>query len=702
MKNKLFVIVVMLPWWTQLACAQQRDALDEALALVGMRRADLGWRPKGWWPRFPGDIPYKLRAFDSLLAEPLDSITYTRSLAEAAKVHLDPTAMDDTDERGVGHLHQAVHRLGVNPKFGGLRGYAANLTAAEMPLDEAILTLYRAAGRPTSFVTFATESPYPQLSAELAEAVAVIPEDARPVLGRLVLNIIDARRWADLAFRNVDPAKRAVVTRRFNLGQEQVDALDYCPQVDDLARTWDEASLWYAGEKCVQALDDARTALAKLQDVPPFAFDWETPWGWIRVRGSGDDEVDGYDALLIVDLGGDDRYSGPVAASNANQAVSLLLECAGNDRYEAAGPTQGAGLCGIGVLIDAAGEDVYRADRYAQGVGQFGLGVCADLGGSDDYFVKYSGQGCGYFGIGLLLDCTGRDRYKLYADGQGLGGVGGVGLLADRSGDDTYEAVRDAKITGRPSYHSPDEDITVSNAQGCAMGRRGDGADGHSWAGGLGALLDSEGNDKYTSGNWSMGTGYWFGTGLLHDGAGHDEYRGVVWSQGSGAHFCIGVLVDEAGDDRHLIEATSNNSLAFGHDFAVALLVNVGGDDTYQMQQNGIAYSINRSVAALIDVGGDDSYVGNEANRPGMAVFDDRFRARGGVSDYFADTTAVGLFLDVGGNDRYWTEQQNNTHWLDEPDSPNWTERNFSVGVDRDEGTVSLRPRPEKAPTGRP
>ena len=99
-----------------------------------------------------------------------------------------------------------------------------------------------------------------------------------------------------------------------------------------------------------------------------------------------------------------------------------------------------------------------------------------------------------------------------------------------------YEAVRDSTITGRPSYHSPDEDISVSNAQGCAMGRRGDGADGHSWAGGLGALLDSEGNDKYISGNWSMGTGYWFGMGLLHDGAGDDEYRGVVWSQATGAH----------------------------------------------------------------------------------------------------------------------------------------------------------------------
>ena len=78
------------------------------------------------------------------------------------------------------------------------------------------------------------------------------------------------------------------------------------------------------------------------------------------------------------------------------------------------------------------------------------------------------------------------------------------------------------------------------------MGRRGDGSDGHAWAGGVGALLDGDGNDVYTAGNWSMGTGYWFGIGMLHDRAGDDEYHSAVYSQASGAHFCIGTLIDEA------------------------------------------------------------------------------------------------------------------------------------------------------------
>ena len=678
------------------------DALDESLALVGMRRADLGWRPKGWWSRFPGNIPYKLRHFDDLLAEPLATVTFTRMMGNAARRHLDPEALTEPAEKSDGHLYQAVHALGIEPMFGAFRSYSCNLTAEPAPLDQAILELIRAAGRPTEFVTFGDASPYPTPVEDLAAAVQVIPADARPILGRLVLNIIDAHRWAELAFRNAPLELRVAVARRFNLGEEEVDALDYCPEVDDLARTWDQASLWYAGLKCVQALDDTRLALADLPPAPPFAFDWRTPWGWIRLRGGGDDRLDAHDALLVVDLGGDDCYRGPVAASAPDRLISLLLDLTGNDHYTAGAgvPAQGAGLCGVGILLDAAGHDQYKAEQLAQGVGQFGLGVCLDLAGADDYFVRYSGQGCGYFGVGLLLDAAGHDGYTLHAEGQGFGGAAGVGVLADRNGNDEYEAVRDSQITRRPSYHSPDENISVSNAQGCAMGRRGDGADGHSWAGGLGALIDIDGDDTYTSGNWSQGTGYWFGTGLLYDAAGDDEYHGVCWSQGTGAHFCIGALIDEGGDDVHAAEDTSTLSLALGHDFTVALLVNLGGDDRYSIVKDGLAQARNRSVAMLLDVGGDDEYVCNEESRPGSAVNDEKFRGRGGVSTYFADTTSLGLFLDVGGDDSYTPPRENNSTWLDPADSPNWADRNFGLGVDRPDGQVSLLPIPEKLPSG--
>lgn len=674
------------------------DALDDALALAGLERRDLGWRRRGHWRRYPADIPYKLRHFDGLLDEPLATVRYTRTFGAAARTLLDEKALHEKGPRGAGALYRLVHNLGVSPRFGGFRAYSANLTAKPTPLDEAILKLHAAAGRATRFHTFGQDATYPDLARALAEKVKRIPAAARPILGQLVLELIVAHRWTQLAFRRVPLALRARVAGRLDIGAEETDALEYAPSFDDTARAWDEASLWYAALRCTEALDRARLALAKLPAAAPFRFDWQTPLGWIRIRGGGKDAVRG-PALLIVDLGGDDTYTGAVAAATPQHPIALLLDMGGNDTYTAQGPAQGAGICGVGLLLDAAGNDTYQGGTYAQGAGQFGLGALLDLAGDDRYTVRFSGQGCGFFGVGLLADAAGKDVYTIESDGQGFGGVAGVGVLADRSGDDTYVAIRDPGRTGRPSYHSKGK-VAVSNAQGCAMGRRGDGSDGHSWAGGLGLLLDVEGNDSYSAGNWSMGTGYWFGTGLLWDGGGDDRYKGVVWSQGSGAHFCIGALIDEGGDDLHELDGPEGgrNGLAFGHDFTVALLINVGGNDRYRIAGDGLGFSINRSVAMLIDTAGADRYESNPRRRPGMALFTPKMADRTGPSVYFAEATSVGLFLDIGGKDVYKPERANDSAWLDPKDSPNHAARNRSVGVDRASGRVVIEPFPEKAP----
>ncbi|MBI3726323.1 hypothetical protein HY251_20550 [bacterium] len=677
------------------------DALDEALALEGLAREDLGWRPRGYWSGYPADIPYKLRHFDDLMAEPLATVTFARTAAAVARDQLSPEALAKVPEKSDGALYKAVLGLGVDRKLGSFRGYSANLTAPRTSLVDALLAVHEAAGRPTKFVTFGQASPYPLYRKELEEKVAVIPAAAREVLGQLVLNLLDAHAWVERAFRSVKPEARAALERRLDLGFELTDALDYAPELDDVARDLDEASLWYGGLKVVAALDEARHALAPLKDVPAFAFDWSTPMGWVRIRGTGNDVVDGTSSFLIVDFGGDDRYTGPVAATSPGVSVSALLDLAGNDTYVGTdAPCQGAGLCGVGALLDALGDDHYEAIQCAQGFGQAGLGVLLDLAGNDRYEARYSAQGCGFLGIGLLLDAAGNDAYRVQSDGQGMGGAGGVGVLADRSGNDRYEAVRDPAVTGRPSYHS-ELKVAVSNAQGVGLGRRGDGADGHSWAGGLGMLIDIEGDDVYTAGNWSMGTGYWFGTGILYDGAGNDEYHGVWWSQGSSAHFAIGALVDESGNDKHLVEAGGNNSLAFAHDFGVALLLDLGGDDLYETPAGGLACALNRSVAILVDVGGKDTYRQPKTSRPGTAVFDERFRKRGS-STYFADATSVALFLEIGGDDSYASDAaKNDSVWLDPPDSPNRGVRNFSIGVDRASGHVGFDARPERVPSGK-
>jgi hypothetical protein len=221
------------------------------------------------------------------------------------------------------------------------------------------------------------------------------------------------------------------------------------------------------------------------------------------------------------------------------------------------------------------------------------------------------------------------------------------------------------------------------------MGRRGDGSDGHSWAGGLGALLDAGGDDRYTIGNWGQGCGYWFGTGLLWDAAGNDEYRANGWASASGAHFCIGAVVDLAGDDVHSV--AQNWGPAFGHDFTVAILADAAGNDLYECGGEGVGHSINRSVALCLEGGGDDRYVFKMAGkRPGLANFDARFLDRTGPSVYWTEPTSVGLFLDAGGKDIYPEGMADGMTRTDDPGSDNERARNRGIFVDRTSGAIDL------------
>ncbi|MFH1143443.1 MAG: hypothetical protein V1774_02750 [Candidatus Eisenbacteria bacterium] len=672
------------------------DALDEALAVAGMAREDLGWKARGWWERYPADIPYKLRHFDDLCAEPLAIVPFLRDMGGTLRLTLDPDVVAGKQgERGAGALYRAVHDLGVNKRYGATRAFSANLIAAPTPLDVALVETWKAEDRATRYVTFGKESPYPLLARDLAASCDGLPPEVSAILGKLVLDLLDARHWARLGFRNVPLETRTRIATRLDLGAEETDALEYEPAMDDAARLWDESSVWYAGLKAVEALDLARLALADTIAAHDFALesihiDIPTPAGRVRVDGTRGNEIaiPATGAFLVVDLGGDDRYTGPVGASSPLLPLGAALDLEGADVYAGGDAALGAGVTGIGVLLDAAGSDTYDAGTVGQGVGHFGLGALIDLAGDDVYRVKYSGQGAGFFGIGVLLDLGGDDRYTVWSDGQGFGGVAGVGVLGDREGDDVYRAEPDPAITGRPSYHSEGK-IAVSNAQGCAMGRRGDGADGHSWAAGIGALLDAAGDDRYEAGNWAQGCGYWFGTGLLWDGAGNDTYRANGWASASGAHFCIGAVIDESGDDLHAV--AQNWGPAFGHDFTVALLLDGTGNDRYECGNEGVGHSINRSVVLCLEGGGDDTYAFTTAGKqPGRATFDPRFLDRSGTSVYWTEPVSIGMFLDTGGADLYPPDLGDDAVKTDEPGSDNERARNRGIFVDRAAGTMDF------------
>lgn len=666
------------------------DPLIASLESSGLDAGRLGFRPKGYWLRYPDPriIPYKNRLFDDLMSEPGEIYPTVRLLAGAAERFLTPSYSDTASDA----LFQLAFYTGWDLATSGFRPYNAALNdrpEPDEPLVEAVGRLWADAGR--GFDVWSNEQPsdWPGPCEEVRKAVAHLDPDLRRILAQAVLDLADARRWHELAFRRVD-AK--LVTRLWNvrdLPATQPDGSEYYPEIDDVAADLDAQALVASSRKTVFAAGRLAVSLRRwIEGGPPGlagqSLSLRTPAGRIVVGGSGKDVYEGGEVFLSVDLGGDDEYRGAVGASSSpTLPVAAAVDMAGNDTYTSDDPmelTQGSGFFGSGVLVDVSGDDAYTAGRCSQGYGFFGTGLLADMGGRDAYRLATGGQGGGVFGVGLLFDRGGDDAYTLDGDGQGYGGPGGIGTLVDLSGNDRYYAEPYAEKVARPDYHSQGI-INSSNAQGSGMGRRGDLTDGHSYAGGMGTLLDLGGDDVYESGNWSAGCGYWYGMGFLYDAGGDDLYSASVFSLAAGAHFCIAGLFDEGGDDRYVGLGDSHTGLGFGHDYTVAVLFDRTGDDLYDYGSDGFGHAINMSQVFFVDGGGKDRYILGKG-RNGFGVTD---RNPSNPSpplelNYHVHSTEIGMFLDLGGQDDYLTRDEggnvapadsltNGLQWLRPPDA---------------------------------
>ncbi len=313
----------------------------------------------------------------------------------------------------------------------------------------------------------------------------------------------------------------------------------------------------YAFQVACLLLDSLRSALRR-EGGKIKSLNVPTPWGYVSFGGPENDSFP--DALIVVDAGGDDTY----------KSVAIGVDNGGNDTYTG---SVGFGLFSVAAFVDVGGDDVYEGE--GQGAGFSGFGVLLDLSGKDTYRGKVFVQGAGYNGGGLLIDVSGNDTYYAYQKAQGFGWVRGIGILADLSGNDSYRM--EDSLTLFPSPQDPRHNSSLG--QGMGFGERRDFFDGRSLAGGVGLLLDGEGDDRYEAGVFAQGAGYWLGTGVLYDGSGNDAYSGVWYVQGAAAHFAIGALYDRGGDDVYL--ATRSTSQGVGHDFSYGLLLDGRGKDTY-------------------------------------------------------------------------------------------------------------------------
>lgn len=355
--------------------------------------------------------------------------------------------------------------------------------------------------------------------------------------------------------------------------------------------------------------------------------------GYVVIGGPGPNRYRMDRLYAVIDTGGDDQY---VWGDGVPLETQIVVDVAGNDRYEARVGGPGAGWLGVSVLIDMAGDDNYSSALGGCGAGAFGFGLLFDAAGADTYRCDAWSVGAGIYGGGVLIDAgDGWDTYLSQSLSQGVGGPAGAGLLIDAGGDDLYRA----NGTVPSDYGTPTTFMSFS--QGVGFGIR---PYDH---GGFGALIDYGGNDRYEGGEFSQGGGYFWGVGLLHDAAGNDFYYGGRYTQGFAAHQAAGLFSDLSGDDFHWAMRAAAQGAAW--DQSIAMLFDGGGNDIYRAESLAQGAAAQQSRAWLFDAGGDDVYWAAGASAQGV----------GGDNSYHyrADDPieSLGVLVDAGGADRYST-----------------------------------------------
>jgi hypothetical protein len=304
----------------------------------------------------------------------------------------------------------------------------------------------------------------------------------------------------------------------------------------------------------------------------PILYEAMTPIGKVIVGGPGPN-VYTEDAALILDLGGDDLYLNNSGGTRPGMPVALVIDWGGNNRYiSKENFSQGAGVLGGGFLIDLGGNATFISLDGSQGAGFWGIGFLYHGDGNGVYTARKFSQGTGQMGIGLIVNTKGDDRYLCSYGGQGLGLFGGAGILIDEAGNDDYQ------LGGlEPDFRDPLKS-TVSMGQGFGLGVRPE-KDINGVPGGIGMLIDEEGDDTYIADYFAQGASYYYGLGILNDMAGDDQYISGRYSQGAGIHSSVGVLIDQKGNDFYY--ASFGVAQGMGHDFGVGFFEDDGGDDHY-------------------------------------------------------------------------------------------------------------------------
>ena len=665
----LFIFIGLSPVYKRAVFGEEKDLLSIALQELGIQKPDLRFTDNGL-DRTYGKDPYRLPFFNNQLKNPMGTPIFLKSIATYIRDH-----QSYRDQ-----IWYASYRLGYlvasYPEYEPDFSYRIIESA---PLLYAISEIYAITGKPIQGGSF-------QMLKKQCEAVPLVLQKQ---LAMILYASIEFKGYRDNAFQGIPEIDLVKAFRNPTaiLTDELFDTLTY-----NISSKMNYGELFFGGLLLGKAINNSIEEIKKISLPSDLKFDWNTPMGRILLRGSGQDTYTEKEILLSLDSGGDDIYrNGAGATGSWYNPVSICIDCSGNDGYETLDDSiysQGAGIFGFGALVDLSGDDTYTAKSYAQGFSAFGIGILDDRAGNDIYSSKYLSQGSSMFGIAYLKDREGTDKYEMYTYGQGFGYLRGFGCLVDGTGDDIYIA-NDTDVAGDNPQST---DHNTSFCQGAGFGRRADLAEGNSLSGGLGILLDFNGNDSYSCGVFGQGTGYWAGTGFLYDAKGNDKYKAVWYVQGAAAHFGIGALFDDEGDDDY--NALMNMAQGAGHDLSLGFLIDKAGNDTYTSPNLALGGGNDNGMGFFVDYGGDDKY---QLRSKGAINLGKANYSTGLFGSWRDSEFCLGLFFDHGGKDSYMvldkegkptipleTKKENSTWIYNQEKAP----KSMGYGIDTEDGSM--------------
>ncbi len=325
-----------------------------------------------------------------------------------------------------------------------------------------------------------------------------------------------------------------------------------------------------AASQIMRAVEATLPGLKAAKPEPFERLRWTFPFGDILLSGPGDDsytdkDLDG--VALLVDMGGNNEYTGHPAAAGARE-LRVVIDLGKNVRVEGdRRPSSGSGIFGVGLfyLPNPQGRKIFDVGDYSLGSGFFGVGALI-LDGEGNHLEGHRfTQGAALMGLGLLRSRGKDSHFDARLAGQGFGMTRGLGLFLHR-GDR-------AQVNGGLYYPDPREDkALISLCQGMGYGPRAFAA------GGIG-LAYLEGNDmKLKASYMAQGTGYWHGLGGLFIKGDSNTLQARRYSQGAGVHTAAGFF--NLRGDRN-ITVNWGVGPGFGWDRGIGLFLSSGDDNRY-------------------------------------------------------------------------------------------------------------------------